>query len=124
MNLIEAGKICRDAGFNWGRGSWWILKGATHDGSVCTDCLPIILYESEYFLCPDLSKGATRGVILEWAREMSGISTLHTWTYFSAIIGRALWDITSLETDFLEFDTDTEIECYAKLCQWVKENMK
>ena len=124
MDLIEAGKICRDAGFNWGRGSWWCNQ---RTGKICCYEIAIIPYYWRQ-LYPDLSKGATRGVILEWAREKSGIPDISiSPTYAEGdLVPKNMWECTSLITLFfgLEPEFETEIECYARLCQWVKENSK
>jgi len=125
MDLIEAGKICRDSGFNWGRGSWWgsqeLLMKISYYPMCCSDRK--VSFGSDFI--PDLSKGATRGVILDWAREMTGIPDVTVGRLcFSSY---SVW-VVQFETDKkcrfdgLDFETDTEIECYAKLCQWVKEN--
>jgi len=128
MDLIEAGKICKDSGFNWGRGSWWYALDCNPDRDLSELEANDFVSPSDlniYGLYPDLSKGATRGVILEWAREMTGLE-ICVGTYI--IEEKVIWIAYHYQNrkfyslGFTNITAETEIECYAKLCQWVKEN--
>lgn len=121
MDIIEAGKICRDAGFNWGRGSWWTTEDLRKSWIVEIDRL---IKRDLRDCIPNLTKDATRGVILGWAREMTGDETLNVQAHYLSIVDNVIWDVCSLVSGFCEFDAETEIECYAKLCQWVQENKR
>lgn len=117
MDIIEAGKICRDAGFNWGRGSWWHFYniegfvGKSKSRTVACDFVqknPI----------PDLSKGATRGVILEWVQHQVCDEKVH--------IGFCLgyyWVFSEKYTTE-RLDANSWHSAYARLCQWAKEELK
>lgn len=124
MNVIEAGKICRDSGFNWGRGSWWGIENNLDSTSAERDDVETELLGSPFCWIPNIAKGATRGVILEWAREKTG----NNWIFVSPCYHGAskMWRFCSLENFNHDWSGyfETEIECYAKLCQWVKENSK
>ena len=135
MNLIEAGKICRDAGFNWGRGSWWVgcdpidilMDSRIEQRSFVQFGDPITAHGEIWIApIPDLSKDATRGVILEWAREKSGdpgISVYLTGEGWDVISNR-IYEHSANDFGYWDFNTETEIECYARLCQWVRGNSK
>jgi len=113
MDAIEAGKICRDAGFNWGRGSWWVLIDGSNSVVSRWD------FDEDEDLSatvPDVTKCATLGVILGWAREMTGQTiTIEQGLTFD---GFYPW---SRQSGQIAGISETEIECYAKLCQSVKQ---
>ncbi len=132
MTPIEAGIICRDSGFNWGRGSWWQAIGMSDDD---LSFIPICAHEhifneidtnkifrSNVRFIPDITRGATRGVILEWAREKTGIEMLHVYPTIDVFDGEVYWDFGGLHLDNAISKSATEIVAYARLCQWVKEN--
>ena len=118
MDLIEAGKICKDSGFNWGRGSWWYVP--EYESDACAISISRDIVDSTNSLqIPALSKGATLGVILEWAEFQLGVT-----------VGINILCIDPIEWLFWpEFEHDkyirpypSRIECYARLCQWVANN--
>jgi len=119
MNAIEAGRICRDSGFDWGKGCWWGPEDLRKTWIVETDRLS----KRDLRDCiPNLTKGATRGVIVEWAREMKGIKNL---TIASCAVpgfpsARNGWNVFNAGY-YCHFESETEFECYAKLCQSVKQ---
>lgn len=119
MDLIKAGIICREAGFNWGRGSWWGVARYTEDFYekcwVQTEDIP---FESIGLYLPLLTKGATRGVILEWVQHQVCDEKVH--------IGFCLgyyWVFSEKYTTE-RLDANSWHSAYARLCQWAKEELK